>query len=93
MVVVARATTLHDLYWKHLPELGRLIARGLRLTPSAQEAFLTEQYHGLPHADFCRDLLGVAGGLSVYTWPAEMGWLDLGTPERFGQWVGALAVA
>jgi mannose-1-phosphate guanylyltransferase len=93
MVAVARATALHDLYWTHLPELGRLIARDLRLEPSTQESFLTEQYDGLPHADFSRDLLGVAAGLSVYTWPSEMGWADLGTPERFQQWAGALAVA
>jgi mannose-1-phosphate guanylyltransferase len=93
MVMVARAAALHDLYWKHLPELGRLISRGVRLLPSAREPFLIEQYHGLPHADFSRDLLAVAADLSVYTWPIEMGWSDLGTPERFEQWVEALAVA
>ena len=93
MVMVARATALHELYWQHLPELGRLIARGMRLAPPVREAFLNEQYHGLPHADFSRDLLGVAAGLSVYTWPIEMGWSDLGTPERFEHWVETLAVA
>jgi mannose-1-phosphate guanylyltransferase len=93
MVLVARASALHDLYWKHLPELGRLIARGMRLDASTRDTFLTEQYHGLPHADFSRDLLGVAAGLSVYTLPVDMGWSDLGTPERFEQWSEALAVA
>ena len=74
MVLVARALTLLQLFRRHLPELSR-----------AFEATHV-RYDRLPRADFSRDLIARAGGLFVRTWPAEMGWSDLGTPDRLGRW-------
>lgn len=91
MVLVARAAALFDLYSKHLPHLARVFASDIRAPAPAREALLAEHYHRLPLDDFSRGLLGPAQGLSVYTWPTAMGWSDLGTPDRFEQWIAAEA--
>lgn len=87
MVVVARARALLDLYRTHLPRLAEVFATFQRLPREHRDRFLTEQYARLTPADFSRDLLSVARGLALYTWPQSIGWSDLGTPDRFASWL------
>lgn len=86
MVIVAQAGALLDLYRQHLPALTDVFLQALRLPRPARQAFLTEHYPLLGPADFSRDLLTHAHGLAVYVWPSEIGWSDLGTPDRLDAW-------
>jgi mannose-1-phosphate guanylyltransferase len=88
MVVVARARALFDRYRRHLSFHADVLTAAHELLPEARDQFLREWYRELPKADFCRDLLTPsARDLCVYTWPAEMGWSDLGTPDRLQEWL------
>jgi mannose-1-phosphate guanylyltransferase len=88
MVVVARASALRSLYEHHLPLLAQVFDSALRLEgDEARGRFLAQTYPTLPPRDFSRDLLEQARSLFVYTWPASIGWSDLGTPERLNQWL------
>lgn len=90
MVVVARAAAIRALYERYLPELARMFDRAMQLSDSdARERFLAAAYPVLPQRDFSRDLLERARSLFVYTWPAAIGWSDLGTPERLNDWLKA----
>jgi mannose-1-phosphate guanylyltransferase len=93
MVLVARAASLIALYERHLPALLDVFQPALRLDPEARRRYLDRRYEDLPHADFSRDVLGRADGLALHVWPADIGWSDLGTPERLGQWNHAQADA
>lgn len=88
MVLVAPVSTLFDLYHRHLPELTAVLTHAWLLPHGPREAFLASRYPALPVADFSRDVLEPAEGLALYTWPASIGWSDLGTPERLRQWRG-----
>lgn len=87
MVLVVRVSELLNLYRRHLPELTDFFVRTSCLPPVRREAVLAELYPQLPSADFSRDVLTPAEGLVVYTWPASLGWSDLGTPERLERWL------
>jgi mannose-1-phosphate guanylyltransferase len=87
MVVVAKADALWRLYETHLPHLARLFAEYLRTPLTGRRDLLIDRYAGLASSDFSRDLLTPARGLAVYTWPASLGWADLGTPDRFLGWL------
>jgi mannose-1-phosphate guanylyltransferase len=89
MVLVARASTLLALYHQHLPTLLDIFIESMRLSGPSRSAFLRRQYEALPVADFSRDLLSVAHGVSLHTWPASIGWSDLGTPARLERWRNA----
>jgi len=91
MVLVARASSLLDLYRSHLPDLAVTFETYRRLPRHRQDSFLSEQYRQLPPADFSRDLVAVASGLALYTWERSIGWSDLGTPDRFHRWLDASA--
>lgn len=86
MVLVARARTLLQLFRRHLPELTRAFEAALMRDDLERRDFLQTRYDGLPRADFSRDLIARAGELFVRTWPADMGWSDLGTPDRLSRW-------
>ena len=86
MVLLARASALLELYRQHLPSLIDSFLPALSMSAPERPAVLQEQYDQVPAADFSRDLLTHAGGLSVYTWPAALGWSDLGTPDRLARW-------
>ncbi len=86
MVLLARAAALERLFVQHLPQHAAVFARARTLKSGERAEFLRERYADLPEADFSRDVLTPASGLSLYTWPASMGWCDLGTPERFNAW-------
>jgi len=87
MVMVARASALRRLYARHLPAMIDVFDRAPTLDPGLRDGFLTASYERLLPADFSYDLLTPARGLSLYTWPASLGWSDLGTPERFHAWM------
>jgi mannose-1-phosphate guanylyltransferase len=87
MVVIARASVLLGLYRRHLPDLTRVLTQAVRLHGLAQDAFLERHYTELPTADFCRDVIAPTRGLWLCTWPAALGWSDLGTPERLRRWM------
>jgi mannose-1-phosphate guanylyltransferase len=89
MVMVARASTLFGLYHRHLPHLTDVLARAWLLPPGPRERWLADQYPALAAADFSKDVLEAAEGLALFTWPASIGWSDLGTPDRLRQWRGA----
>ena len=87
MVIVAELETLHRLYAAHLPALSAVFRQARAVPADLREAFLAARYPQLPHTDFSRDLLGPAAGLSLYVWPREVGWTDLGTPDRLDAWL------
>src|SRR5207247_3898804 len=87
IVLVASAAALFELYRIHLPSLADLFSRVLHLPASARTAFLAEAYPRLPPADFSHQVLAPARGLSLFTWPAALGWSDLGTPARLERWI------
>jgi mannose-1-phosphate guanylyltransferase len=88
MIVVGRARALVRLYETWLPPLAGLFSQYVGLPHAQRDAFLADQYARLPASDFSRDVLTPARGLAVYTWPASIGWSDLGTPERLRRWIG-----
>jgi mannose-1-phosphate guanylyltransferase len=90
MVLVARVTTLLDLFHRHLPRLTEVVTHAWLLPPDQRDPFLASRYAALPVADFSRDLLEPAEGLTLYTWPASIGWSDLGTPDRLQRWRGQI---
>jgi len=87
MVVVARLQALYRLYAAHLPALSDVFRQARAVPADLRETFLADRYPELPHTDFSRDLLGPAAGLSLYVWPRDLGWTDLGTPDRLKAWL------
>jgi mannose-1-phosphate guanylyltransferase len=87
MVLVARPSTLLDLYRRHAPEVCHVFERAMAQPPVARTAFLEHHYAHLPPSDFSRDVLARATRLALRTWPAAMGWSDLGTPDRLERWL------
>ena len=86
MVLVARAATLLDLCRRSLPFHTDVMLAARQMDAASRERFLREWYPELPIADVSRDVLAPSKNLSLYTWPAEMGWSDLGTPDRMAAW-------
>lgn len=86
MVLIARAQTLWEAFWRCLPDLVIPFAEARRQPAPARQALLDAEYAQLPSADFSRDLIEKTAGLDLYTWPIAMGWSDLGTPDRVFQW-------
>lgn len=87
MVIVARAAELQRLFDAHVPHWADVFATYRRLPDYDRQAYLDEQYVGLPAADFSRDVLTQARGLAVYSWAETIGWSDLGTPDRLHRWL------
>jgi mannose-1-phosphate guanylyltransferase len=86
MVLVARASSLLELYNRLMPDVVDAFSKAFRCDPRDRQALLDARYEMLPCMDFSRDLLGRARHLMLYTWPEDMGWSDLGTPERLRGW-------
>jgi mannose-1-phosphate guanylyltransferase len=93
MVLVASARDLLALSAAAVPELAAPFVQALSLAEAARDSHLCAAYPQLPVADFSRDILAGAQGLLAYTWPASMGWSDLGTPERLRAWQRTTAPA
>jgi mannose-1-phosphate guanylyltransferase len=86
MVVVARARVLLALFETHLPAIAGTFERARRLSADRIPAYLAAVYPEMPSRDFSRDLMERARNLATYIWPADMGWSDLGTPDRMLRW-------
>mgnify|MGYP003347202970 CR=1 FL=1 len=93
MVLVARASALFDVFQALLPFHSDVVRTAQGFSPAYRDAFLRDWYPELPVADFSRDVLARAANLCLYTWPATMGWSDLGTPERLNRWLALVRVA
>lgn len=89
MVLVARASALFELFERSVPELTAVFKAALRQPRSERESFLAARYRDLPTLDFSHDVVTPAQGLLLYTWPASIGWSDLGTPQRLREWLAA----
>jgi mannose-1-phosphate guanylyltransferase len=89
MVLVAQVKDLIALSGLHLPEITTMFLRAVAIPASDHRPFFRALYPLLPMSDFSRDVLAPARGLLAYTWPLSMGWSDLGTPERLGEWLRA----
>lgn len=89
MVVVARACALLALFERARPGLAALMQPLGALPPGARDLHLGRAYALMPPLDFSRDILSPARDLAVVRWPAEVGWTDLGTPERLEEWLAA----
>jgi mannose-1-phosphate guanylyltransferase len=88
MVLVARARALLRLFERVRPGLVALLEAVAALPAPAQEIHLRRAYALCASCDLSRDILGPAADLAVLSWPAELGWTDLGTPERLAEWLG-----
>jgi mannose-1-phosphate guanylyltransferase len=91
IVLVARANALLRLIDEHAPALADAFTTALELRGDRREAFIAEVYQTLHPVDFSHHVLTPARGLWMFTWPATMRWSDLGTPERLGEWMAAVA--
>jgi len=89
MVLVARVKDLVTLSETHLPEITAMFLRAVPIPAAEHAAFFRGLYSVLPSSDFSRHVLAPARDLLAYTWPASMGWSDLGTPERLRAWLQA----
>lgn len=90
MVLVARAATVLELFARYQPELTALFRLYKAMPRVMRDRFLAERYPFVPSIDFSRDVLTPAArSMTVFTWPAAMGWSDLGTPERLAVWLGS----
>ena len=89
MVLVARARSLLALFERAQPDLVRLLLPLATLPPAELAPHLGRAYAVMPSCDFSRDILAGARDLAAVRWPAEVGWTDLGTPDRVAEWLGA----
>jgi mannose-1-phosphate guanylyltransferase len=87
MVLVTRPSVMLHLYREHAPWLADVFDAAMARPPLVRAAFLEHQYRHLPPSDFSGDILAHADGLALCTWPAAMGWSDLGTPDRLERWL------
>jgi mannose-1-phosphate guanylyltransferase len=93
MVLVAHVKDLVALSETHLPEITATFLRAVPIPASEHAAFFRGVYSVLPSSDFSRHVLAPARDLLAYTWPASMGWSDLGTPKRLAAWLQATSPA
>lgn len=92
MVLVGRVADLVELFRVYLPDLWSALM-GAPFTSDPQRGHQPALDYGtVQSADFSRDVLGMATGLSVSVWPSSMQWSDLGTPDRLAAWRHAAAV-
>jgi mannose-1-phosphate guanylyltransferase len=88
MVVVARARSLLNLFGTQLPFHFDLLTAAAKYRKSDRQKFLDRAYLDLSSADFCRNVLTPSvEHLRAYIWPIDMGWSDLGSPDRLGAWL------
>ena len=92
MVVVTKAAALQRLFEAHVPHWVEVFATYRRLPNHQRQTYLDEQYVALPVSDFSRNVLAQAKGLAVYSWGGEIGWSDLGTPDRLHHWLDGVPV-
>ena len=86
MVLVGRARAIFDQCAEHAPDLSAAFAPARLHSAPQRQQWLEAQYSTLTPVDFSRDIITHAAALALYTWPAGMGWTDLGTPDRVRAW-------
>ena len=86
MVLVGRAESVFAACTRCLPALAETFYAARQMGPAPRQSFLSSRYPTMTRSDFSRDVLSRTTGLVVETWPREMGWSDLGTPERLAAW-------
>jgi mannose-1-phosphate guanylyltransferase len=86
-ILVARVSALLAAFRCCLPHVTDFFDRCAHLNGSARRMWLARRYHELPPADFSADLLSRVPHAAVVAWPARLGWVDLGTPERLLSWL------
>jgi len=86
-VVVAKSRTLLGLFQAKLPDHVRFFEEYAEMETGKGASWLAENYSGLSSRNFSSDLLGCATDLAVLPWPEDLGWTDLGTPDRLVQWL------
>lgn len=86
MVMAARVTRLLEVFAAHAPTWSRVFARARALERRTRAVYLREQYDTLAPLDFSRDIVTHAEHLRLLVWPREIGWTDLGTPDRLHAW-------
>jgi mannose-1-phosphate guanylyltransferase len=86
MVVVARTTSVWDLYADVLPGVWDVFATARRLPAGERATFIASAYTLLSAADFSSEVLTPARQLSTLTLSPLVGWSDLGTPDRLHEW-------
>ena len=91
MVLVAHGRSLFQFFVERQPALTRALTDAWRCPELLRDEALAETYARLSGLDFSHDVLTGAESLAVYTWPASMGWCDLGTPDRLHAWLEAPA--
>jgi len=87
MVLVARVRALLGLFERSRPGLVALFRPLAALPTPARTIHLRRAYALMDGCDFSRDILAPAGDLAVVRLPEEVGWTDLGTPERVAEWL------
>jgi len=88
MVLVAEGRALLDAFRALRPEMVRFFEHVAHLAPDRRREWLRRCYGLIRPCDFSRDVLEATPGLAVWAWPAELGWSDLGTPDRLIAWLG-----
>jgi mannose-1-phosphate guanylyltransferase len=88
-VMVGKGLAFLNLFRRRLPATARFFEKWARMDESRRDAWLQARYDLLEPANFSHDVLESAPNLAVYTWPASLGWTDLGTPERLFEWLDA----
>lgn len=87
MVVVAAARTLFRRFSEQLPDVASVFESSLSMPEEGLQAALEAVYASLPASDFSRSILGPARELCTASWGSEVGWTDLGTPDRVCRWL------
>lgn len=87
MILVARGKALLGLVERARPGLTALFEPLSALPTPARALHLQRVYALLQSCDFSSDILASAPDLAVVCLPEEVGWTDLGTPERVAEWL------
>jgi len=86
-ILVAKAGTLLDLFRSRLQEVTEFFHHYATMKRPGAETWLRKNYRDLPAADFSTDILSSRADLAVLAWPEDLGWADLGTPQRLIDWL------
>jgi mannose-1-phosphate guanylyltransferase len=90
MVVVARVSALLEVFQQYQPELAEFFRVYGLMPRTMRDHYLADHYPAAPSVDLWRDVLGRGAHLtSLFTWPAALGWSDLGSLDRLDSWFGA----
>jgi mannose-1-phosphate guanylyltransferase len=87
MITVASGRALFELFESSLPLVVKMLLHHAELPHEERAPYLEKAYAGLPPVDFSSLLLTRARELFALALPQEVGWSDLGTPERMRRYL------